>query len=193
MRYFHLVLFIVVSSTIGCSNQEFAGDNAKKIIKPPCTTKAKSKDKGCPPPPPPPPPPPVQTHEAVFAVRNLACALCHATVDSSVISDFAATTTDGGSAQALANMFFVVKHGDSQTKKPEIRGKFIVPDVQTSTYASSVTAGKSNCAYSGLNLANSTYVKTSLVEALKTCVEPFMTWGSARPWRVLTASLSWAP
>ena len=150
MRYFHLVLFIVVSSTIGCSNQEFAGDNAKKIIKPPCTTKAKSKDKGCPPPPPPPPPPPVQTHEAVFAVRNLACALCHATVDSSVISDFAATTTDVGSAQALANMFFVVKHGDSQNKKPEIRGKFIVPDVQTSTYASSVTAGKSNCDYSGL-------------------------------------------
>jgi hypothetical protein len=76
-------------------------------------------------------------------------------------------------------MFFVVKHGDSQTKKPEIKGKFIVPDVQTSTYASSMTAGKSNCAYSGLNLANSTYVKTSLVEALKTCVEPFMTWGSA--------------
>ena len=182
MRYFHLVLFIVVSSTIGCSNQEFAGDNARKVIKPPCSKLAKSSDKECkpdPPPPPPPPPPPVQTHEAVFAVRNLACALCHATVDSSVISDFAATTTDGGSAQALANMFFVVKHGDSQTKKPEIKGKFIVPDVQTSTYASSMTAGKSNCAYSGLNLANSTYVKTSLVEALKTCVEPFMTWGSA--------------
>ena len=180
MRYFHLVLFIVVSSTIGCSNQEFAGDNAKKIIKPPCTTKAKSKDKGCPPPPPPPPPPPVQTHEAVFAVRNLACALCHATVDSSVISDFAATTTDVGSAQALANMFFVVKHGDSQTKKPEIRGKFIVPDVQTSTYASSVTAGKSNCDYSGLKKgANVSYEKTSLVDALRTCVEPFMTWGSA--------------
>ena len=62
-------------------------------------------------------------HEAVFAVRNLSCTLCHANVEANIISDFGASADENSSAIAFASIMHVRNIGardNSKTASQEI-------------------------------------------------------------------------
>jgi len=126
----------------------------------------------------------LQTHEAVFAVRNLSCALCHAKIDSNIISDFgigAGVTTADGSMRDLMTVVNVKKdiagkYYDIDTNPPELGGKFIVPAGEVSIGQNYLQDDQTlNCSILATTLST-TLTKTSLIKALKKCVEPKFKW-----------------
>jgi hypothetical protein len=118
----------------------------------------------------------VVDHEAVFAVRSISCALCHARVESSVISDFANKTGAASAAQTFSQMIHLKLHGlTNATKKTSISGNFIIPEGNTSMRK---VVGD-NCQNPNLNLIyQGPIVEASLKDKLSECVESKIEWGA---------------
>lgn len=125
------------------------------------------------------PPAAVIENKAVFAVRNISCALCHSNIQSNVITDFMAGSDQRSQAQSLANAFYLADHGT----KPLITGDFFVPKSESQGLANDVVNGLSNCnkvdANSGIYFNNAaTFSKVDLFSSLKKCLEPKVIWGA---------------
>lgn len=178
---FRLAMTVAFLMTlIGCSEQNFSAGGAKGgngLIT--CKTETQ---KNCiqppePPPPPLPPPPPSSIeHEAVFAVRNMSCAFCHAKIESNVISDFAMKAGQANAAYALAQMTFMAQDKRTAAAGQSISGKFIIP--AGNTYTTAVAAGEPTCDAKDLSVASLAYKEVSLFKALDQCVKSHFTWGN---------------
>jgi hypothetical protein len=182
---------VLVAGAVSCSQSDFKGGNspakkpAQRAEASPCDP---TKDQNCQPQPSAAPPEasqPADTldsgggnlellqQEAVFAVRNVACSLCHGNIESNIITDFAATTGQKSTATAFASLMHLSKRGDVR-----IAGNLLIPKISTAMYASAVTGGISNCAETGPVQNESNFVNTPLVESVKKCFEPKATWTS---------------
>ncbi len=124
---------------------------------------------------PPPPPPAVIRHQAVFAVRNLSCAMCHAKIESNVISDFSMGLSERSEAQSLASMFHIAREG----AKIDISGDFFVPKTQVAVVSTDVSNGESTCANNLYFDDNAQFVKLDLLSTLKKCVDSVVNWGAS--------------
>jgi hypothetical protein len=128
----------------------------------------------------------LQNHEAVFAVRNLSCALCHSKVDSNIISDFGIGSGDITADESMRDLLTVVniKEGTPgnpyyiATHPPEFSGKFIVPAGDVSIGKNYLEADQTlNCSIAASTMST-TMTKTSLIGALKKCVEAKFKWAA---------------
>ena len=126
----------------------------------------------------------LQTHEAVFAVRDISCALCHAKVNASIISDFGIASGQVSAVSAMHDLMLVVnKRTDAKTyfideNPPEFSGKFIVPTGDISIGQNYLGTDQTlNCGIEAGTLAT-TVTKTSLINSLKKCVEPKFKWSA---------------
>ena len=180
---FQLGFFLIIMSAMtGCSDQNFSAGSSQNNGGPGrCKTPNK---KECTPPPLPPPttppfpPPPSVEHEAVFAVRNMSCAFCHAKIESNIISDFASKTTPASAAQSLDQLYELVQDKRNNNIKPQISGKFIIPDVTTRTSPEAISGGVSTCVGGGLRKTAISYPQISLSAALDKCLKSFFVWGN---------------
>ena len=114
----------------------------------------------------------ITAQKAVFAVRNVSCALCHARIESNVISDFGIGSGAESETQALIQMNYSAQDG-----QPYISGDFIVPRSSISTLASDVANGESNCSKDIYFSAGQPHGTVDLGKSLRKCSLPYMTWG----------------
>lgn len=139
---------------------------------------------------PPPKPLDAQTFDhAVFAVRDLGCAMCHAKVESNIVTDF----MNGGSAltthQALESWTYMLhlqkRDNFAHDPAPEISGRIIVPKAQLSQDKSPLLKGspgrcdtyiKTTDAQKTMTAATAT---VDLKQVLDRCVTPHVKWGAS--------------
>lgn len=123
------------------------------------------------------------TESAVFAVRDLGCAMCHAKVDSNIITDFNYDRNDLTQHQAVASILHTLTEPDRPVL---IKGDIIIPktEIKHSTGATAVIEG--DHAAQGRCRADLTIDTTaeltsatpvSLLDAMRRCIEPYFTWG----------------
>ena len=117
-------------------------------------------------------------HEAVFAVRNLSCTLCHANVEANIISDFGASADENSSAIAFASIMHVRNIGARDNSKTSISGDFLIPKTDISVYSAGTTSGKSNCTPAG-SLSSGPYSKIPLLANLSDCLGSTIVWGAS--------------
>ena len=177
-----IVFLMSTSSYVSCSSQEFtSGEGRMKIAAKKCSPTATKKcDDAIVDPLPPEktnPPAPIKLHEAVFAVRNLSCALCHAKVDSNIITDFAKDTGEASAEQSFRNIFYVTSYGESLKNPPTINGKFIIPTAQTSLLTSLTKGNIANCGFEQSYIKTG-FSKVSIGDSLVVCAENKFKWGA---------------
>jgi hypothetical protein len=123
------------------------------------------------------------TEAAVFAVRDLGCALCHAKVDSNIITDFNFDRDELTQHQAMASMLNTLT---DPTRPVSIKGDVIIPktEIKHSTGATALIEGEN--AAKGHCLADvhmdsaeklTSTRSVNLLEAMRRCIEPHFTWG----------------
>jgi hypothetical protein len=191
----NLVIILTVVSSFACSSQNFSAggsgprssSDGKRCVK----TKTKDckeivTDPG------------VDTtpnsaiqHEAVFAVRNVACALCHAKIDSNIISDFAINSDKTSAAHVFDQINYSMNHAKAGTQS--ISGKFIVPAGDTYVAAASAAGKVSNCSFDSLGKVAPSYVEVSVLDSLNKCVKPFINWSNPAEAFVARKSVEIAP
>ncbi|MEI6398647.1 MAG: hypothetical protein WCO71_07750 [Pseudomonadota bacterium] len=142
----------------------------------------------------------LQTHEAVFAVRNLSCALCHGKVDSNIISDFAKSTDEASADEAFRDFLTLTTVGATANSKPyidkyppEIAGKFIIPTGDISIAKNYVGGDKAVDCTQLQPLGPKSMAKISILNAVKKCVEPKFKWGAGSEKFVATAKIEITP
>jgi hypothetical protein len=126
---------------------------------------------------------------AVFAVRDLGCAMCHAKVESNIVTDFMKGSTPLTTHQALESWTYMLhlqkRDNFAHDPAPEISGAVIVPKAQLSQDKSPVlkaTPGlcdtyiKTTDAQKTMTAATAT---VDLKEVLDRCVTPHVKWGSS--------------
>ena len=114
----------------------------------------------------------VTAQKAVFAVRNVSCALCHAKIESNVISDFGIGSGEESETQALIQMFYSTQEG-----QPYISGDFLIPRSTIAARVSDVENGESKCGKEIYYSAGQAHTTVDLAKALRKCALPSMTWG----------------
>lgn len=172
------VLLVVVT---GCSDAGFKGTNKTR------PTPAPTQD------------PAVRFEHAVFAVRDLGCAMCHAKVDSNIITDMMAGSDGKSEHQSLESWLYMSQHEkilaanqnftQAQLTPAAIQGRIIVPKTNVQhdgaiTTVTTNTPDKSRCISSvkGVNDINlslpASSVAISIKETMDKCVTPYVTWGA---------------
>lgn len=134
-------------------------------------------------------PPPVDAakfEHAVFAVRDLGCAMCHATVKSNIITDIMAGSDPLTEHQTLASWLYMFNDDREKDKKTTIHGNIIVPkstimhDGPVATVATE-TFDKGKCA-SDFKIKNFTMspatAATGIKETMDRCAAPNFVWNS---------------
>lgn len=158
----------------GCSNKSFTGSSGKKATSnnPNCdplktaTCGSSGGDETL---------ASLKKNEVVLAVRDISCAMCHAQIESNVITDFAKSTTESSSEQTLRKILYQVNHADGDAGQPVIQGRIIVPNGNFP-----MLARTTDCLWSVENVASSNSIqKTDLISTLKKCVEPKFRWSAA--------------
>ena len=117
-------------------------------------------------------------HEAVFAVRNVSCTLCHANVDANIISDFGTSVDEKSSAIAIASIMHVRNEGAKNKFQTSISGNFLIPKTDISVYSAGTTSGKSKCTNEGAG-SSGPYSKVPLLATLSDCLAPTIVWGAS--------------
>ena len=165
----------------GCSNSEFAGSSQNSISSKDCQKNPKlcTRDGGGggegSTEPDGPTKRDFQKNEAVLAVRDISCALCHSKIDANIITDFAMSTDEASAEQTYRKLMYQVNHEMGANGQPMITGDFIVPRGQTPmTEKTSV-----DCVFSADKVADSSpKSKLSILDNLTKCVQNVFKWGA---------------
>ena len=143
--------------------------------------------------------PAVKFEHAVFAVRDLGCAMCHAKVDSNIITDMMAGSDGKSQHQTIESWLHMSQHEKILAANPNltpaqltpaaIQGRIIVPKAKilhdgTINTVTTNTPDKSRCISSvkGVNDINlsmpASAVAISIKETMDKCVTPYVAWGT---------------
>jgi hypothetical protein len=139
--------------------------------------------------------PAVKFEHAVFAVRDLGCAMCHAKVDSNIITDMMAGSDGKSQHQTIESWLYMSQHEiipslTNQNLTPAaIQGRIIVPKTNVQhdgaiTTVTTNTPDKSRC-ISSVKSENdinwsmpASAVAISIKETMDKCVTPYVAWGA---------------
>lgn len=178
--FFRAVLALALLA-VGCSNSEFAGSSQNSVSTKDCKKNPKlcTRDGGGGGEgtiePDGPTKRDFQKNEAVLAVRDISCALCHSSIDANIITDFAMSTDDASAEQTYRKLMYQVNHEMGANGQPIITGDFIVPRSQTPmTEKTSV-----DCVFSAEKVADSSpKSKVSILDNLTKCAQNVFKWGA---------------
>lgn len=144
--------------------------------------------------------PAVKFEHAVFAVRDLGCAMCHAKVDSNIITDMMADSDGKSQHQTIESWLHMSQHEimpgsanpnltPAQLTPAAIQGRIIVPKAKilhdgAITTVTTNTPDKSRCissvkGESDINRSMpASAVAISIKETMDKCVTPYVVWGA---------------